>query len=166
MFCYADWKSLHIPIAIPKLRGLNLFICIYIISGGRRTIKCSSNQNVMSEHFIRLLYQSVKYIFAYLCTHYLRWHDASSASSSENERRYYCNTMHIMYYCNIILCNCFFSAVNETWGNLTALHLILHQHCLSLYRRLVSSLTEHVHVFWRRRGFAKCREDGDLSFQS
>ncbi len=33
-------------------------------------------------------------------------------------------------YCNV------FSLVNETWGNLTALHSILHQHCLSSCRWL------------------------------
>ncbi len=52
-------------------------------------------------------------------------------------------------YCNV------FSAVNETWGNLTALHSILHQRRLSSCRRLVSALMERVHVFWRMHGFAK-----------
>ncbi len=35
VFCYAGWKSLHIPIAIIKLSGLNVFICIYIFCGRR-----------------------------------------------------------------------------------------------------------------------------------
>ncbi len=51
IFCYACWKSLHIPIAIIKLSGLNVFICIYIFCGRRRTKKCSSNQNARSERF-------------------------------------------------------------------------------------------------------------------
>ncbi len=46
------------------------FICIYIICGRHRTIKCSSNQNVRSKHYYRLSYLPVKYVFAYLvCSH-------------------------------------------------------------------------------------------------
>ncbi len=59
IFCYAGWKSLHIPIAVIKLSGLNVFICIYIFCGRRRTKKCSSNQNARSEHFNWLSYLPV-----------------------------------------------------------------------------------------------------------
>ncbi len=50
-FCYAGWKPLHIPIAIIKLSGLNVFICIYIFCERRTTKKCLSNQNARSECF-------------------------------------------------------------------------------------------------------------------
>ncbi len=65
-------------------------------------------------------------------------------------------------YCNV------FSVANETWGNLTALHSILHQRRLSSCSRLVSGLPECVRVLWRRRGFAKwlCREGGDLAYKA
>ncbi len=65
-------------------------------------------------------------------------------------------------YCNV------FSAVNETWGNLTALYSTLHQRGLSLCLRLVSALTECVHVFCRRRGFAEGwrGEGGELAFKA
>ncbi len=59
IFCYAGWKSHHIPIAIIKLSGLNVCICIYIFCGRRRTKRCSSNQNVQSEHYERLSYLPV-----------------------------------------------------------------------------------------------------------
>ncbi len=58
-FCYAGWKSLHIPIAIIKLSGLNVFICVYIFCGRHRTKKCSSNQNVRYENYERLAYLPV-----------------------------------------------------------------------------------------------------------
>ncbi len=48
-----------------------------------------------------------------------------------------------------------FSPVNETWGNLTTLHSILHECCLSLYHWLASGLSVRIHVFWRRRGFGE-----------
>ncbi len=48
---YAGRKSLHIPIAIIKLSGLNVFICIYTFCGSCRNKKCLSNKNVRSEHF-------------------------------------------------------------------------------------------------------------------
>ncbi len=38
IFCYAGWKSLHIPIAIIKLSGLNVFI--YSVEGvGPRNVR-------------------------------------------------------------------------------------------------------------------------------
>ncbi len=43
----------------------------------------------------------------------------------------------------VILCDLYYnvlSAVNETWGNLTSLHLTLHQRCISLCRWLASGL--------------------------
>ncbi len=58
-FCYSGLKSLHILIAIIKLSGLNVFICIYIFCGRCRTKKCSSNQNARSERFNCLFYLSV-----------------------------------------------------------------------------------------------------------
>ncbi len=60
---------------------------------------------------------------------------------------YYCNIMYL--YCNV------FPPVNETWGNLSALHSTLHKHRLSLCRWLASGLPDYVHVFWRRRGFGE-----------
>ncbi len=74
-----------------------------------------------------------------------------SARSSESERCYYCNI---------------FWPVNETWGNLAALHSILHQRHLSSYHWL--ALTERVRVFLRRRGFADrlCRGGGNLAFKA
>ncbi len=154
IFSYAGLKSLHIPIAITKLSDLNLFtyiyiyIYIYILCGRHRTIKCSSNQNVRSEHYDRLSCLPVKYVFAYLCAPCFYRHDTSSAHSSENERRYYCNIMRfVIWQC------CIQSSTNAV---------------LSLCRRLVSALPECVHVFWRRRGFAKwlCMEDEDLAFKA
>ncbi len=59
IFCYSGWKSLHILIAIIKLSGLNVFICIYIFCGRCRTKKCSSNQNARSKRFNWLSYLSV-----------------------------------------------------------------------------------------------------------
>ncbi len=56
-----------------------------------------------------------------------------------NERCYY--LMLRSLYCNVL------SPVNETWGNLAALHSTLHHRSLSSYCRLVSALTERVHVF-------------------
>ncbi len=50
LFCYAGWTSLHIPIAIIKLSGLNVFKCIYLFCGRRRTKKCLSNQNACLTH--------------------------------------------------------------------------------------------------------------------
>ncbi len=45
--------------------------------------------------------------------------------------------------------------MNETWGNLTALHSILHQCHLSSCRWLASGLSVRSHMFWRRRGFGE-----------
>ncbi len=64
IFCYSGWKSLHIPIAIIKSSGLNVFICIYTFCGRRGTKKCSSNQNARSERFNWLSYLPVN---VYIC---------------------------------------------------------------------------------------------------
>ncbi len=58
--CLQKHFFLHIPIAIIKLSGLNVFICISIFRGRRRTKKCLSNQNVQSEHYDSLSYLPVK----------------------------------------------------------------------------------------------------------
>ncbi len=58
-FCNAGWKSLHILLAIIKLSGLNVFICIYRFCGRHRTNKCSSKQNACSERFDWLSYLPV-----------------------------------------------------------------------------------------------------------
>ncbi len=117
---------------------------IYIICGRRRTIKCSSNQNVWSEYYNMLPCLSAKYEFAYPSAPCLRRHDTSSAQRMKGA-----NIVILwVLYCNV------FSLMIETWGNLTALHSILHKCPLSLSRMLVSGFSEHVHVFWRRHGFA------------
>ncbi len=59
IFFYAGWKSLHIPIAITKLSGLNVFIYIYIIRGRCRTITFSSNHIPQPEDYDRLSYLPV-----------------------------------------------------------------------------------------------------------
>ncbi len=76
----------------PKLSGINLFRCINIIRGRRRTITYSTNKNARFTHYYRLSCLPVKYVFENLCAPCLCRHDTSSASSSQNERCY-CNTM-------------------------------------------------------------------------
>ncbi len=65
--CCAGWKSLHIPIAIIMISGLNVFKCIYIFCGRRSTKKCSSNQNARSEHFFLLSYLPVNICYIPTC---------------------------------------------------------------------------------------------------
>ncbi len=76
--CYSGWKSLHILIAIIKLSGLNVFICIYIFCRRCRTKKCSSNQNAWSERFNWLPTCLSTYVLAYLCAPCSRRQDSSS----------------------------------------------------------------------------------------
>ncbi len=117
IYWYVGWKSLHI--LITKLSGLNLFICIYIVCGRHRTIKCLSNQNVRSEHYDTLSYLPVKICTCIpLCT--------VCADMIRHQR------IPVRVKGAIIVISCalytnVFSAVNETWGNLTALHSNLNQ---------------------------------------
>ncbi len=108
VFCYAGWKSLHIPIAIIKLSGLNVFICIYIFCGRRigprnvRPIK-KLGPSVLIGFPICLS----TYVLAYLCAPCSRRQDTSSARSRtllQTEREWpdlpswFCNTF---TYCTI-----------------------------------------------------------------
>ncbi len=137
IFCYVGWKSLHIPIVITKLSGLNLFICIYIISGRHRTIKCSSNQNVRSEYYDRLSYLPVKICICIpLRTLFAQtWYVISTFQREWKALLFYYYALHTVM-----------SPMNETWGNLTALRSILHQRRLSSYRRL--SPVQTTQCFW------------------
>ncbi len=131
---------------------LYVFVC-----GRRRTIKCSSNQNVESERYDWLSCLSVKYEFAYLCTPCLPdmiCHQRAPAIMKGAIIVILCSLN-----CNV------FTRVNERWGNLTELHSILYTNTVS---HLVSGLPVRIHVFWRRRGFAKwlCREGGELAFKA
>lgn len=67
LFCF----SLYIPIAITKFSGLNVFICIYIVCGRCRTIKCSFNHISRSEGYDRLLRLTFEYFTYWIEATYL-----------------------------------------------------------------------------------------------
>ncbi len=135
---------------------LYVFVC-----GRRRTIKCSSNQNVESERYDWLSCLSVKYEFAYLCTPCLPdmiCHQRAPAIMKGAIIVILCSLN-----CNV------FTRVNERWGNLTELHSILYTNTVS---HLVSGLpVRHSCVLeeaWLSDYSAKwlCREGGELAFKA
>ncbi len=132
---YAGRKSLHMSIALIKLSGVNVFISSVEGVGSKKTL---SNQNVRSEHYDRLSYLPVSmYLHTSahpVCTDMIRHQRIRALMKGA-----IIVTLSTLYW-NV------FSAVNETWGNLTALHSIFHQRGLSSCCRLVSGLPEHVCV--------------------
>ncbi len=83
-FCYAGWKSLHIPIAIIMLSGLNVFIWIYIFVEriGPRNVCPIKTLVPKTPNIMRGFPTCLSmYVFAYLYAPCLRRQDTSSARS-------------------------------------------------------------------------------------
>ncbi len=123
IFLLCCLKVSSIPIAITKISCLNVFIFIYIVCGRHRIIKCPSNHIPRSEGHNRLLINVC--ICMPPCNLFVQtWHVISAFHCAIAERARMKRIIIVILcalYCNV------FSPVNETWGNLTALHSTLHQ---------------------------------------
>ncbi len=148
---------LHILIAITKSSGLNLFIS---------SVEGVGPWNV---HPIKMFGPNIT-ISCPACLSNMYLHTSAHPVCTDMIRHQrvpgWMNSSIIVIIC-ALHCNVF-SEVNETWGNLTALHSTLHKRRLSSCRRLVSALTECVRVFWGRCSFAEWlwMEGGDLAFKA
>ncbi len=94
--------SKYVPIIVYMIISLTRLVC-----GRRRTIKCSSNQNVRSEHYDRLSYLPVQNMYLHtslhtVCTDMIR-HQRVSARMKDAIIVILC-----ALYCNVL------SPVNET----------------------------------------------------
>ncbi len=141
-------ECLHISIAITKLSGINVFICIISSVERCRTITHLSNHIPRSEGYNRL---SCLPVCVCICTPQTWYVISTFIARLKTEWEW---KVLLLYYYALCTGN-ISSAVNETWGNLTALHSTLHQRRLSSYSLLASALPVQVHVFWGRCGFGE-----------